>query len=168
MRHIHMYRLMQNGIRVGECYSAELIQPTVASLLKCGKINSIADVVVHPDDIDAVNKEILSNGIDDALLDKGLTSREQRVIIANGAMLALIGVARLIIHRYDSNDVANNTALDNWVDKAVGFIELDNDATSLLNTLNVSDVVSKIHSYSQTVGDVILDERAKQSNELNK
>lgn len=163
-----MYRLVQNDDVIGTVEHAHHVDLRIGELYKSGVITTLIGVDIHPDDVAIAKKEMIQHRIDTALNEMGLTVREQRVVIANGTLLALMGVSRVMTYINTPDNKDNNDAIADWATIADKFIDIYSNPELLLNVLSESDIVDKILHYAITTGGTITDVQNITASELLK
>ena len=150
-----MYRIVQNNTVVGTVSDAARIDARIGELYKAGVITTLIGVALHPDDVSNAASEIQQMRIDEELVNVGLTAREQRVVTANGTLLALMGISRLMVHNSRPDDSENNIGMAEWLVTADKFINMYTSPDLLLNVLDEASVVDKILTYAINTGSTI-------------
>lgn len=139
---------------VTEIASPSKYSELVTKMLADGSISSPDDIHMDQVTLNAHVKKLVSEAIDDALAEYGLSQRELLVLAGNGAYVALHGMFTLVQAINNGSDTQLQTDIA-WLTPHANTFIAQQDGTDLVSILGHEDMLNKVVASSKLIGTVI-------------
>lgn len=108
-----------------------------------------------PESLEQLRKENLERKIDDAIRRSGLSDRNKLVVVSNGAYVALLGAAALIVNKKNPDNEAVSALLDQWEPLAKTLIDDFLLGNNIASVVGLESIVNNAMSTANHTGNIV-------------